>query len=364
MPGKSICSIVLFLFITSTLTFSQSKPKLQDFNAFGDATLTGTECFRLTNDYEWSGGSIWYKKGIDLNAPFSMELSLMMGCKDMDGADGMAFVFHPEAVAQGYQGEGMGYAGLYPSLIVEIDTWENEHLGDPYQDHVALLRDGSPRHQYGLAGPNIISNIEDCRQHKVKMDWTPATQTIQLSIDGKPVLSYRGDIVKRIFNNNPVVYFGVTAATGRYSNRQEICFEKMEIREARKPAFLTTSEERKLKKGETLILEDLQFDSGKTSPRPDGLPELDKLVKFLKENPEMGVEIGAYTDSSGDDKSNQRISDQRAKAIEDYLAKEGISRKRIYPRGYGEERPIASNATPEGRMKNRRIEIKVFRMLP
>ncbi len=353
--------LALFLF---TAGFTQSKPDAKDFNAFGDANLTGSECFRLTNDYEWSGGSIWYKKGIDLNAPFSMELSLMLGCKDADGADGMAFVFHPEAVAQGHQGEGMGFAGLYPSLIVEIDTWENEHLGDPRQDHVALLRDGSPNHHYGLAGPNIIANMEDCKQHKVKMDWNPGSKHLQLSIDGKRVLSYNGDIVKRIFSNNSVVYFGVTAATGRYSNRQEICFEKMEIREARKPAFLSSTEARKLMKGETLILEDLQFDSGKTAPRPDGLVELDKLVKFLKDNPEMGVEIGAYTDSSGDDGRNQNISDRRAKAIEDYLAKEGISRKRIYPRGYGEERPIASNATPDGRMKNRRIEIRVFRMLP
>ncbi|GJM35549.1 MAG: hypothetical protein DHS20C18_45500 [Saprospiraceae bacterium] len=356
--------LLLFFLNTPFLGQSQSKPKPGDFQAYGDAVFTGDQCFQLTNAYNWSGGSIWYKKGIDLHASFSLELSLMMGCKDVDGADGMAFVFHPEFLAQGYQGEGMGFAGLRPSLIVEIDTWENEHLGDPPQDHVALLRDGSPNHRYGLAGPNIINNIEDCRQHKVKLDWNPQAQSLQLSIDNKKVLTYSADIVKKIFHNNPVVYFGVTSATGAYNNRHEICFETIKFREVRKPALFTTIEERKLLKGEAMTLDQLRFDAGKTHPKPEGIEELDKLVKLLKDNPEMGVEIGAYTDSSGDEIANQKISQKRAEAIEDYLAKEGISRKRIYPHGYGEERPIASNNTPDGRMKNRRIEIKVFRMLP
>ncbi|MCB0579633.1 MAG: hypothetical protein KDD10_10040, partial [Phaeodactylibacter sp.] len=122
------------------------KADINDFDLSGDAVFTGANCIRLTPDRIWAGGAAWHKQPIDLNGPFEMKLQVMLGCKDASGADGIVFVFHPEAHRTGYQGEGMGFAGLEPSLGIEIDTWLNEHLGDPYQDHIALLRDGRVHH--------------------------------------------------------------------------------------------------------------------------------------------------------------------------------------------------------------------------
>ncbi|MCB0633872.1 MAG: hypothetical protein KDD15_29275, partial [Lewinella sp.] len=106
-------------------SFAQTRLSAEDmanFRLSGDAYVSGDNCFRLTEAVDWAGGSIWYRDAIDLNMPFEMELNLMLGCKDRDGADGMVFIFHPYAMMTGRPGEGMGYSGLRPSLGIELDT--------------------------------------------------------------------------------------------------------------------------------------------------------------------------------------------------------------------------------------------------
>ncbi len=87
---------------------------------------------------------------------------------------------------------------------------------------------------------------------------------------------------------------------------------------------------------------------------------IDLVLTKLKENPTMKIEIAAHTDDVGDNKSNLRLSQQRANAVKNYLLKKGISANRIVSKGYGEEKPIASNDTEEGKAKNRRVECRVI----
>ena len=173
----------LFFFLAAYSAIYTQEADIGDFNLSGDAVITGANCIRLTPDRIWSGGSAWHKQAIDLNFPFEMKLQIMLGCKDDAGADGIVFVFHPNARRTGYQGEGMGFAGLEPSLGIEIDTWLNEHLGDPYQDHIALLRDGSVHHGYNLAGPAPIPNVEDCREHALAVSWSPGSRQLRIKLD-------------------------------------------------------------------------------------------------------------------------------------------------------------------------------------
>ena len=90
------------------------------------------------------------------------------------------------------------------------------------------------------------------------------------------------------------------------------------------------------------------------------------MYKILIENPDIKIEIGSHTDSRGSDAYNQRLSQQRAQSVVDYLVKKGIPRKRLVARGYGESKPIAPNDNkdgsdnPEGRQMNRRTEFKVI----
>jgi hypothetical protein len=84
---------------------------------------------------------------------------------------------------------------------------------------------------------------------------------------------------------------------------------------------------------------------------------VEHAAQVLQENPGLHVVVEGYTDSVGSDSCNQRLSERRADSVRDYLVEKGISPSRIRTRGYGETRPVASNATEEGRAQNRRVEI-------
>ncbi|RMG81089.1 MAG: tetratricopeptide repeat protein [Bacteroidetes bacterium] len=112
--------------------------------------------------------------------------------------------------------------------------------------------------------------------------------------------------------------------------------------------------------GKSVVLKNVFFETGKYDLKPESKAELDKLVEFLKNNPDVKIEIGGHTDSMGNDADNQVLSENRAKAVYDYLIRNGVSAERLSYKGYGENQPIASNETEEGRQKNRRTEFKII----
>ena len=204
---------------------------IDDFTIVGDTYRTEDECFRLTEEEYYASGAIWYKKPISLASSFSVDLNLMLGCKDASGADGMVFVMTAEANQVGFRGEGIGFAGLVPSIGIEVDTWLNEHLLDPVEDHLAIMANGRIGHYNNLAGPNTIPNIEDCNRHLFSVIWDPGPQKLSVEIDGKEVIAVKYDLINQVFGGNNVVYWGVTAATGRYSNIHEVCFDRLSFYE-------------------------------------------------------------------------------------------------------------------------------------
>lgn len=105
-----------------------------------------------------------------------------------------------------------------------------------------------------------------------------------------------------------------------------------------------------------VVLEDVFFDSGKAQLRPESLPRLDRIFEFMTHKKGVRIEISGHTDNKGVAKENKALSKKRAQACRDYLVKRGIKGARIVAVGSGDEKPIASNDTEEGRQKNRRIE--------
>ena len=99
------------------------------------------------------------------------------------------------------------------------------------------------------------------------------------------------------------------------------------------------------------------FDFDKATIKPAGRDELDHAVKVLRDNPDLHVVVEGHTDSVGSDAYNLKLSERRAMTVKQYLVREGIESSRISTRGYGKSRPVASNATEEGRAQNRRAEI-------
>lgn len=221
---KLLCLVFLLVGLGQSLA---QRPTVEDFTMSGDTYLTEDECFRLTDEYDYSSGSIWYKVPIDLRNAFSIRLSIMAGCQDTEGADGMVFAFAPRANVTGYRGEGIGYSGLRPSVGIEIDTWLNEHLGDPVEDHISIMLNGRVGHWNDLVGPVKIRNIEDCERHGFYVNWDPAKQKLSVEIDGVEVIAGTHDLINKVFGGRSIVYWGMTAATGRYNNIHEVCFDRI-----------------------------------------------------------------------------------------------------------------------------------------
>jgi len=98
-------------------------------------------------------------------------------------------------------------------------------------------------------------------------------------------------------------------------------------------------------------------DSSTITPTFQGT--LDQIANSLTKYPDSLVDVYGHTDSTGSDSYNQALSERRAKAVADYLTLRGVSSARIRYQGFGEQYPVADNATPEGRSQNRRVEIKI-----
>lgn len=112
--------------------------------------------------------------------------------------------------------------------------------------------------------------------------------------------------------------------------------------------------------GSTVELKNVFFDVNKAELRPESRTELDKLVSFLLKNPNLKIELGGHTDNTGDKKANQILSENRARAVQEYLVNTGkIGSSRLSYKGYGDTRPKVPNDTPENKAKNRRTEFKV-----
>jgi OOP family OmpA-OmpF porin len=110
---------------------------------------------------------------------------------------------------------------------------------------------------------------------------------------------------------------------------------------------------------EKIVLRGVNFDFDKATLRPDAKVILDEAAAILKRNPDVRVDVDGYTDSIGTKEYNQKLSERRAASVADYLASQGVNRSSLIPRGFGEDNPVDSNKTKEGRAKNRRVELLV-----
>jgi outer membrane protein OmpA-like peptidoglycan-associated protein len=119
--------------------------------------------------------------------------------------------------------------------------------------------------------------------------------------------------------------------------------------------------------GQVFRLNNVFFDFDKYTLRPESFTELDRVVKFLNDYPNVEIEMSAHTDSHGSDQYNFTLSDNRAKSVMQYILSKGISPSRIVSKGYGETKPVATNENadgtdnPEGRQLNRRVEFTILK---
>lgn len=104
---------------------------------------------------------------------------------------------------------------------------------------------------------------------------------------------------------------------------------------------------------------DVNFDFDKSVLKPEGRASLDRLVEDMRQVEVRRVDLVGHTDSIGTEQYNQGLSERRAASVQSYLIDRGVNPALITASGRGELQPIASNATPEGRAMNRRVDITV-----
>lgn len=110
---------------------------------------------------------------------------------------------------------------------------------------------------------------------------------------------------------------------------------------------------------EPIVLRNVLFETGSAALLSVSEPELNRLYDLLVRYPDLKIKINGHTDNVGDDQSNLLLSENRAKAVQEYLLEKGIAAERLSAEGFGETRPIATNDTPEGRRLNRRTEFEL-----
>jgi outer membrane protein OmpA-like peptidoglycan-associated protein len=115
----------------------------------------------------------------------------------------------------------------------------------------------------------------------------------------------------------------------------------------------------KKKIDDLLIGQTIPFRINSATLLSDGKVVLNRVAAILHENPTVAVEISGRTDNGGPEHGNQMLSEQRAKAIIEYLITQGITAERLIPKGYDASRSLAANATDEERRQNRRMELSV-----
>ncbi len=222
---KNVCGIILLLPALVISTVVMGQPGTYILN--GSAVQNTCNCYTLTNESTFQSGSVWNAFKINLNNPFDFIFNVNLGCKDADGADGIAFILQPISTSLGVSGEGMGFEGVAPSIGISLDTWQNTNRNDPVYDHISIQANGVINHGADLAGPvqasSASANIEDCQWHTFRISWDPATFSLKTYFDGVFRLETVKDLVTTVFNNDPMVYWGFSAATGGSNNRQQFC---------------------------------------------------------------------------------------------------------------------------------------------
>lgn len=149
------------------------------------------------------------------------------------------------------------------------------------------------------------------------------------------------------------------AADAAEQKRKQAEEDKAQLREQLRQQFNMILETRNTARGLIVNMSDVLFDTAQATLRPGAREKLAKIAGIILSHPGLNLEVEGHTDSVGGDEYNQRLSERRAEAVRSYLVSQGVDEASITTRGFGKTMPIASNTNPEGRQRNRRVELVV-----
>jgi outer membrane protein OmpA-like peptidoglycan-associated protein len=268
---------------------------------------------------------------------------------------------------------------IYPNLGFSIFT--STKNSDVYGD-IRIYRPDEPFPKDTVTTPAIVSVPDSVKINEI--DREPADGAF-VNVHGKVVNAKNGEGVhgakvtftgitntSRI-SGNPVVTNGTSGyslripSTDNYTVRIEAAgfisaMEKLDIKTYEMKELEMNFSLQPIEVGTTVNLKSVLFEQSKTTLLPGSYAELDVVVAFLEANPNVKIELSGHTDNRGIPAQNVKLSQARVDKVKSYLVSKGISPKRIYGKGYGGGKPIASNDTEETRQLNRRVEFTIKKL--
>jgi outer membrane protein OmpA-like peptidoglycan-associated protein len=149
------------------------------------------------------------------------------------------------------------------------------------------------------------------------------------------------------------------AALEAQKNADQAMSERAELRSKLAKQLNSILQTRDTARGLIISMSDVLFDTGKYDLKPGAREKLAKVAGILLAYPGLNVQVGGYTDSKGGDEMNQKLSENRAGSVRDYLVQQGVGNDSVTAKGFGNSSPVASNDLATGRQQNRRVELVV-----
>jgi outer membrane protein OmpA-like peptidoglycan-associated protein len=237
----------------------------------------------------------------------------------------------------------------------EGDSVEVRHLAYVARDRAAIAQESANLRSAEQSVANATAERDRVRLLARTAEAENATRAAQLA-------QLRADVTRR--EAIEAERQALAAQQQARLSQQDALVSQQQARAAEARAALLETELRELAaiktdRGMVVTLSDVLFDTGSATLRPGGQRVVARLAEFLREYPERTLAIEGFTDSVGGESYNQVLSERRATAVRVALLDAGIAGSRIDVRGYGPQYPVASNGTPEGRQRNRRVEVVI-----
>jgi len=193
-------------------------------------------------------------------------------------------------------------------------------------------------------GGNPVANVEV----SVANNTHAGVEKVNTNVDGQFKVQLEAGSDFSVSGKKAGYFSNIEQVSTKGLNRSTTLYVKLEL------------EIQQAKAGQKFVLNNIFFETNKSTLNTVASTDLDKLVKYLQDNMSVRVEIQGHTDSRGSVALNNRLSKNRAVSVMNYLISKGIAANRLVANGYGSSQPADTNNTPEGRANNRRVEMKIL----
>lgn len=262
---------------------------------------------------------------------------------------------------------------LPEKFTLEFDFWVGPYKkGDGTSQNCYIIRFYKPESRSGVQHINLNDWHYSASDHRTDLSWTFTPSSGEGSRNGSDEsfrtipnswnhfsLSFNQRAMKVYINGIRYANIPNTVAPGHFDiqfYRGGGCFtNNTSIRNIRIAKGAVPLYDRMMSDGK-FITYGITFDVGKSTIKPESMGEINRIVKLMTDNPDLRFSVEGHTDSTGNEASNQTLSEARSNAIVGKLVELGISADRLSTSGKGQSSPIADNGTDEGRAKNRRVE--------